>query len=74
MFYPELARVRLTDYKVRVLSGRDATASTVRVLIESSDGETTWTTVGVSSDIIAASWQALTDSIEYILHQKEAET
>lgn len=74
VFYPELARVRLTDYKVRVLSGRDATASTVRVLIESSDGETTWTTVGVSSDIIAASWQALTDSIEYILHQKEAET
>ena len=47
---------------------------TVRVLIESSDGETTWTTVGVSTDIIAASWQALTYSIEYILHQKEAET
>jgi len=72
VFYPELAKVRLTDYKVRVLTGMDATASTVRVLIESSDGETSWTTVGVSTDIIAASWQALTDSIEYILHKKEA--
>jgi len=72
VFYPELAKVRLTDYKVRVLTGMDATASTVRVLIESSDGDKSWTTVGVSTDIIAASWQALTDSIEYILHKKEA--
>ena len=72
VFYPELTRVRLTDYKVRVLTGLAATASTVRVLIESSDGEQSWTTVGVSTDIIAASWQALTDSIEYILHKKEA--
>jgi 2-isopropylmalate synthase len=71
VFYPMLNKVRLTDYKVRVLTGRAATASTVRVLIESSDGETNWTTVGVSTDIIAASWQALTDSIEYILHKKE---
>lgn len=72
VFYPELNKVRLTDYKVRVLTGTAATASVVRVLIESSDGDTTWTTVGVSTDIIAASWQALTDSIEYILHKKEA--
>lgn len=72
VFYPELTKVRLIDYKVRVLTGRAATASRVRVLIESSDGETTWTTVGVSTDIIAASWQALSDSIEYILHKKEA--
>ncbi len=72
VFYPDVARVRLIDYKVRVLTGQEATASTVRVLIESSDGETSWTTVGVSTDIIAASWQALTDSIEYILHKKEA--
>ena len=72
VFYPELNHVRLIDYKVRVLTGLDATASVVRVLIESSDGETSWTTIGVSSDIIAASWQALTDSIEYILHKKEA--
>ncbi len=74
VFYPSVARVRLTDYKVRVLTGYEATASTVRVLIESSDGDTSWTTVGVSTDIIAASWQALTDSIEYILHKKEAHT
>ncbi len=72
VFYPELNKVRLIDYKVRVLTGRAATASRVRVLIESSDGESTWTTVGVSTDIIAASWQALSDSIEYILHKKEA--
>lgn len=71
VFYPELARVRLTDYKVRVLTGEEATASKVRVLIESSDGEQSWITVGVSTDIIAASWQALSDSIEYILHKKE---
>jgi 2-isopropylmalate synthase len=72
VFYPEVARIRLTDYKVRVLTGQAATASTVRVLIESSDGDSSWTTVGASTDIIAASWQALTDSIEYRLHQKEA--
>jgi len=52
VFYPELTKVRLIDYKVRVLTGRAATASRVRVLIESSDGESTWTTVGVSTDII----------------------
>ncbi len=72
VFYPELTKVRLIDYKVRVLTGRAATASRVRVLIESSDGEDTWITVGVSTDIIAASWQALSDSIEYILRKKEA--
>ncbi len=71
VFYPELARVRLTDYKVRVLTGSAATASQVRVLIESTDGARSWTTVGVSTDIIEASWQALSDSIEYILHRKE---
>jgi 2-isopropylmalate synthase len=71
VFYPELDKVRLTDYKVRVLTGEEATASKVRVLIESTDGEVFWTTVGVSTDIIAASWQALCDSIEYILHKKE---
>ncbi len=66
-FYPSLRSVHLTDYKVRVLDGRNATASKVRVLIESSDGEKTWTTVGVSQDIIEASWLALCDSIEYKL-------
>ena len=71
VFYPKLSSVRLVDYKVRVLTGKAATASRVRVLIESSDGEMDWTTIGVNTDIIAASWEALTDSIEYYLHQKE---
>jgi 2-isopropylmalate synthase len=66
-FYPELERVRLSDYKVRVIDGNAATAAKVRVLIESTDGLTTWTTVGVSEDIIDASRSALVDSIEYHL-------
>lgn len=66
-FYPELEKVRLSDYKVRVIDGKDATAAKVRVLIESTDGEHSWTTVGVSADIIDASRAALVDSIEYKL-------
>ncbi len=66
-FYPSLGRMRLTDYKVRVLAGTGATAAVVRVLIESADASDTWTTVGVSTDIIEASWIALVDSIEYKL-------
>jgi 2-isopropylmalate synthase len=66
-FYPELANVHLTDYKVRVINGKDATAAKVRVLLQSTDGEVIWTTVGVSTDIIEASWLALVDSIEYKL-------
>lgn len=67
-FYPVLGRVRLTDYKVRVpSSGEAATASAVRVFIESTDGERVWRTTGVSTDIIDASWQALLDSIEFRL-------
>jgi 2-isopropylmalate synthase len=66
-FYPALKTVRLTDYKVRVLNGNAATEATVRVLIESTDGLEVWTTVGVSTDIIEASWFALVDSIEYKL-------
>ncbi|MDR2702079.1 MAG: citramalate synthase [Spirochaetaceae bacterium] len=66
-FYPSLEEVRLTDYKVRVIDGGSATAAKVRVLIESSDGPHTWTTVGVSDDIIDASRAALVDSIEYKL-------
>ena len=66
-FYPELSAARLSDYKVRVIDGKDATAAKVRVLIESTDGEETWTTVGVSTDIIDASRAALVDSIEYKL-------
>lgn len=67
VFYPNLSDVHLTDYKVRVLDSNSATASKVRVLIESSDGNDSWSTVGVSKDIIEASWIALVDSIEYKL-------
>lgn len=66
-FYPAVNQIRLTDYKVRVLDGKSATAAKVRVLIESSDGKSTWTTVGVSSDVMEASWLALCDSFEYKL-------
>jgi len=66
-FFPGLAKVRLEDYKVRVIDGKDATAARVRVLIESTDGQRRWNTVGVSADIIDASRAALVDSIEYLL-------
>lgn len=66
-FYPNLSTARLTDFKVRVLTSRDATAAPVRVVIESTDGRHTWKTTGVSTDIINASWSALVDSLEYKL-------
>ena len=66
-FYPAVAKIHLTDYKVRVLDGKEATASAVRVLIESSDGENSWSTMGVASDVIEASYIALVDSFEYKL-------
>ena len=66
-FFPELSVVRLTDYKVRVLNEQDGTCAKVRVLIESSDGTSSWSTVGVSENIIEASWQALSDSLNYKL-------
>ncbi len=72
VFYPELARVQLTDFKVRVIDSA-ATASKVRVLIETSDGEAVWTTVGVSTDILEASWLALVDSLEYRLMRQKLE-
>ena len=67
VFYPELRRMHLTDFKVRVITSNDSTAAVTRVLIESTDGENTWTTVGASRDIINASVLALNDSIEYML-------
>jgi 2-isopropylmalate synthase len=70
-FYPELADMRLLDYKVRVLTTESATAATVRVLIESGDNDDTWETVGVHDNIIQASWTALVDSIEYKLYKDE---
>jgi len=66
-FYPDLAGVKLIDYKVRILEETAGTASQVRVLIESSDGKENWRTVGSSTNIIEASWLALADSIEYWL-------
>jgi 2-isopropylmalate synthase len=71
-FYPELKSVKLHDYKVRVLTAGRGTSAKVRVLIESGDDESKWGTVGVSENIIEASWQALVDSIEYkLLKEKE---
>jgi 2-isopropylmalate synthase len=65
--YPKLSKLHLVDYKVRIVNPASGTAATTRVLIESSDGEREWTTVGVSDNIIEASWIALTDSVEYFL-------
>ncbi|MGL5353089.1 MAG: citramalate synthase [Clostridium sp.] len=67
VFYPQLKNVRLVDYKVRVLDSESATGAKVRVLMESTDGDENWSTVGVSRDVIQASWIALVDSIEYKL-------
>ena len=64
-FYPELAQIKLVDFKVRVVNSREGTAARVRVIIVSSDGAQEWSTVGVSTNMIEASWHALTDSIEY---------
>ena len=66
-WYPRLQDVKLVDYKVRVLNSDLATAANVRVFIESSDRNSAWGTVGVSENIIEASWQALADSIDYYL-------
>lgn len=66
-FYPELDEVTLSDFKVRVLDETSGTEAKVRVLIEMTDGEMTWRTVGVSENIIHASWQALTDGIDFKL-------
>ncbi len=65
--FPQLSEVRLEDYKVRVLDEAAGTAAWVRVLIETTDGKRTWSTVGGSSNVIEASWRALADSLEYAL-------
>jgi len=70
-FYPCLKKVNLIDYKVRVLNQKEASQAKVRVLITSSDEHNSWTTVGVSANIIQASWIALVDSLEYKLMNKE---
>ncbi len=69
--YPDLSRIELTDFKVRVLNEKKGTAAVVRVLLESSDGEKSWGTIGVSENIIEASWQALEDSVVFGLMHVE---
>jgi 2-isopropylmalate synthase len=70
-FYPQLKKVNLTDYKVRILESSTGTAAKTRVLIACSDGKREWGTVGVSENIIEASLQALSDGIEYALLRKK---
>ena len=67
--YPNLGQMHLVDYKVRVINSAEGTAARVRVVIESSDAEEVWSTVGVSENIIEASWLALVDSVEYKLYK-----
>jgi 2-isopropylmalate synthase len=70
--YPRLAEMQLVDYKVRVVNAKAGTAARVRVVIESRDGDAVWGTVGVSENVVEASWLALADSVEYKLF-KDAE-
>jgi len=73
-FYPEIKDFFLSDFKVRILDTCDGTASKTRVLIESSDGINFWKTVGVSENIIQASWEALVDSVEYSLFRRKVKS
>ena len=73
-FYPSIDGVHLADYRVSILDPEEATAAKTRVVIESSDGDTTWGTVGVSENIIEASWEALVDGVEYKLFLNEENT
>jgi 2-isopropylmalate synthase len=67
--YPWIDHIQLTDYRVRILDGVATTGAVVRVLLDSTDGEQAWTTIGVSTNIIEASWQALTDALVWgLLH------
>jgi 2-isopropylmalate synthase len=65
--YPQITEMHLVDFKVRIVEGREGTAARVKVLLDSRDGEELWSTIGVSENIIEASWQALVDSIQYKL-------
>ena len=69
-FFPHINEMGLVDFKVRVIDGSDATAAKVRVQIESRDTREIWSTIGVSKDIIEASWQALADSVQYKLSKE----
>jgi 2-isopropylmalate synthase len=72
--YPQLADIHLVDYKVRILDGRAATSAVTRVMLTSADHQGEWTTVGVSDDIVTASWEALADGISYGLLRAGAQT
>ena len=73
--YPQLRRIHLTDYRVRVLEGSGQTDAVVRVLIESTDGDEAWSTIGVSENVIEASWRALVDSFVYgLLHAPDSDS
>ena len=74
VFYPDIADMKMTDYKVRVLEQNSSTVARVRVLMESCDGQDTWTTVGVSNDVLEASLTALVDAIEFKLSKTDSET
>jgi len=72
--YAELGKLHLTDYRVRVLDTTKGTAAVTRVLLDTTDGDRSWSTIGVSENIIEASWQALSDSIVYgLLHNTGAD-
>jgi 2-isopropylmalate synthase len=71
-FYPSVTAIHLIDYKVRIIDSAAGTNAAVRVLIESTDGQHVWTTVGASTDVIEASWLALSDALEYFLVQRSA--
>jgi 2-isopropylmalate synthase len=74
-FYPQVSHMHLTDYKVRVLDTKKGTAAKVRVLIETHGETESWNTVGVSTDVVDASWKALVDSVSYhLLKAEESET
>ncbi len=72
-FYPEIDSISLVDYKVRIVDGHDASASKTRVLMLTGDGTRDWGTVGVSDNIIEASWLALVDGIDLFLQQHAAD-
>jgi 2-isopropylmalate synthase len=69
-FHPRIGQMKLIDYKVRIIDSKSGTAAKTRVFIESSDGDSTWATVGVSNDIIEASWLALRDSVDFLLSRE----
>jgi len=71
--YPDLARLELVDYKVRIISGAHGTAAVTRVLVETSDGEGEWDTIGVHENVVAASWDALVDAVTYGLLRCESQ-